>query len=214
MSQLLPTYKADAALFFVGSQYMFQWEEDGAIHSKLLSPETVRSAFNTQLTDSGWLHRDVRRWGIGPRGDWAVMFVENKNHMLTIHSKTVQVPLPPLVFLKVDIACYVWAVKKFAPTAELYHALLSNVHPDGKVCFGNNKVGGLDIGQAWQLFIESPFNSDLKQNKSRTNPDDVNAFLKSLTGKTRKHDFPAGDLVLCQPTVVLDTTILALTQGR
>ena len=74
----------------------------------------------------------------------------------------------------------------------LYHAPLPNVYNDGKLCFGTNTPPDLNRGEevgkstaqllqeAWEMFIGSPFNGHLAQDKSKTHPTDVREQLVAL----------------------------------
>lgn len=81
------------------------------------------------------------------------------------------------------------------PNAVLYHAPLPNVGSSGLLCYGSNQpptMGAGDDGntagqileQAWQTFIQSPFNDHLKQGKSKFSPADVRIQLIKLATTT------------------------------
>ena len=138
--------KEDAALLFLGGQYLFRWKQDGAIHSKFVSPASVRAAFSIEPLDSDWLLPTVRRWGINASGAWAVMFIPPARHefifddiMKDQPTTTLTLPMPGLVFMATGTQGYIWALKDdFTPDASLYRAPLPNVYNDtGAICFGS-----------------------------------------------------------------------------
>jgi len=208
-----------AALVFTGGQYLFRWREGDAVQSKFVSPTSVRAAFSAEPIDSNWLPPNVRRWGTGPNGDWAVLSIPPMRHSLLfehitqdIPTMTLDVPLPALVFMRIGLACYVWALKdEFAPDAQLYHAPLPNVNISGVICLGGNRLEGRTISQAWQLFLDSPFTSHQTNGKSRRQPDDVRLLLASLHKKRR---YPLRDLVPLQPRTTVDQAVAALTRAQ
>jgi len=72
---------------------------------------------------------------------------------------------------------------EFSPDAPLYNAPLPNVGSEGGICFGSNSLEDKNIGQTWQLFLDSPFTSHHSNGKSKSQPDDVRRLLVSLREK-------------------------------
>ena len=220
MSNVSPSAFAEeqAALVFVGNQYLLRWKEREAIHTKFISPASVRAAFSAEPIDTGWMPPNVRRWGTGASGDWAVLSIPPMRHSLLfehitpdIPAMTLDVPLPALVFMRIGSAGYIWALKdEFASDAVLYHAPLPNVNHSGAICFGGNHLEGRTLSQAWQLFLDSPFTSHQTNGKSRRQPDDVRLLLASLHKKRR---YPLRDLAPLQPRITVDQAVAALTPG-
>jgi hypothetical protein len=113
-----------------------------------------------------------------------------------------EVALPGLVFAGVGQHYYLWAVKEveFLPEGWAYHAPLPNVYPDGRICWGSNRVEPVTpqtLRAAWQLFISSPFNQHLAGGKSRRYPENILAGLERLAAsspKTRRRAYPLRDL--------------------
>jgi hypothetical protein len=207
MSNVGPSAFAEeqAALVFVGNQYLLRWKEREAIHTKFISPASVRAAFSAEPIDTGWLPPNVCRWGTGASGDWAVLSIPPMRHSLNV-------PLPALVFMRIGSAGYIWALKDdFAPDAQLYHAPLPNVNHSGAICFGGNRLEGCTLSQAWQLFLDSPFTSHQTNGKSRRQPDDVRLLLASLHKKRR---YPLRDLAPLQPRITVDQAVAALTRAQ
>lgn len=221
MSNVSPSPFAEeqAALVFVGSQFLFRWRQGDAVQSKFISPASVRAAFSAEPIDTGWLPPNIRRWGTGASGDWAVLAIPPMRHALLfehitqdIPTMTLDVPLPALVFMRIGSAGYIWALKdEFAPDAVLYHAPLPNVNHSGAICFGGNRLEGCTLSQAWQLFLDSPFTSHQTNGKSRRQPDDVRLLLASLHKKRR---YPLRDLAPLQPRTTVDQAVAALTRAQ
>jgi PRTRC genetic system protein B len=208
-----------AALVFSGGQYLFRWREHDAVQSKFISPASVRAAFSAEPIDTGWLPPNVRRWGTGANGNWAVLSIPPMRRQLLfehivqdIPTMTLDVPLPALVFMRIGSSGYIWALKdEFAPDAVLYHAPLPNVNSSGAICFGSNRLEGQSVAQSWQLFLDSPFTSHQVNGKSRRQPDDIRLLLASLHKKRR---YPLRDLLPLQPRVTVDQAIAALTRAQ
>ncbi len=206
-----------AALVFMGGQYLFKWRQGEATHSKFISPSSVRAAFAMEAIDSGWMPPNTRRWGISALGDWAVLSIPPMRHRLLFEHLTqdiptiaLDIPLPALVFMRIGAACYVWALKdEFAPDAVLHHAPLPNVNSSGAICFGGNRLEGQSIAQSWQLFLDSPFTSHQSNGKSRQRPDNVRLFLAGLHKRRR---YPLRDLLPLQPRVTVDQAVASLTR--
>ena len=208
-----------AALVFAGGQYLLKWKQGEATHSKFISPSSVRSAFAMEPIDTDWLPPNARRWGTGALGDWAVLSIPPMRHQLLFEyltqdtpTMTLDVPLPALVFMRIGVTCYVWALKgEFAPDAVLHHAPLPNVNSSGAICFGGNRLEGQSVAQSWQLFLDSPFTSHQTNGKSRQQPDDVRLFLAGL--HKRRH-YPLRDLLPLQPRTTMDQAVTALTRAQ
>jgi PRTRC genetic system protein B len=202
-----------AALIITDDQYVFRHRAGERETLKFVSPASVRAAFSHEPIDSGWLPCGTQRWGLGPAGHWAVLFIPAQIHPLLFNADPIfgggagiarlNVPLPPLVFMGHAAAYHIWALdhNAFDPKARMYHAPLPNVHPDGLVCFGANLApDAARIGQAWQLFLASPFNADLASGKSKAQPNDVRAQLRNLADNPHK-TYPPRDLVPWTQTV-------------
>ena len=213
--------REDAALLFLGGQYLFRWKQEGAVHLKFVSPASVRAAFSTEPLDSGWLLPTVRRWGINANGAWAVMFIPPARHEFIFDgivkdqpATALTLPLPGLVFMLTGSKGYIWALKdEFAPDALLYRAPLPNVYSDtGAICFGGNRLEGKSIAQVWQLFLASPFNGSHAGDKSRREPRNICALLVSMQGKKR---YPLRDLVpLDQRGITVEQAVSRITKDK
>jgi PRTRC genetic system protein B len=191
------------ALLFTQGQYLLYTREGGELRAKGVTVQTLRSAFVEEPVDSGWLPEGVIRSGLGPSGPFLVKYIPPRRHTLALGAlrgtavRSVNVPLPALVFAGAQTTYYVWALREeaFSPTADLYRAPLPNVYEDGRICFGSNRppqVSSQSIGEAWRLFIESPFNGDLAANKSARHSRDVRAQLFALDDVNQ---YPVDDLL-------------------
>lgn len=204
-------------LYLLEGQYLYQSQgEDGSIRYKFLSPQSVRLAFSQEPVDSGWLPPELCRWGYGPSGAWAVMFVPPAKHSLWLPSvvvssegnearpgeiqaanregelTAVEVTLPGLVFAGVGQNYYLWAVKEdtFTPEALAFHAPLPNVYGDGRICWGSNRVESAtaqNLPAAWKLFISSPFNLHLVGGKSKRHPQTVLEEVREIASSPSGH---------------------------
>jgi hypothetical protein len=187
------------ALLFLDGQFALRYEENQRTVIKLVSPASVRAAFNNLPIDSGWMPAVVRRWGHTSCGEYVVLCFPPQHYRLHLVNDfeerfpgrkfvEVHVPLPALVFVGHCKAYYVWALgqPEFAPDAEVCHAPLPNVGLEGSICYGNNHPPPASIGaamEAWQMFIGSPFNSHLASGKSRAFPNDVRGQLLRLADR-------------------------------
>ena len=205
-TSLLPP-DIEAAVFFMEDQLMFCQREHGDV-LKPLSLTTLRAALSSVALDSGWLPPGLVRCGENAQGAWAVLWIPPAVHRLTLTGATprrnpnehvrIEVPLPGLVLCGHGQRYLLFATEgaEFSPQARALHAPLSNVHPDGAICWGSNRVPDSKPSQmpaAWRLFMESPFNGDLSQGKSRSSPDDVRERLVELS-RQRAAAYPIDDL--------------------
>ncbi len=199
----------DVALLFTRGMYILYRRVGQELIPKGLSPATLRAAFVGEPVDSGWLSPDVKRCGSGPTGPFAVKFIPPGKHTLRLGTGDpsqpleVSVPLPGLVFAGVNAAStgtqatyYVWAIQEeeFDPTATLFHAPLTNVYSNGRICFGENhppEAGRETIDRAWGLFIDSLFTGEMAEGKSRQHPQEVRRLLLTLEQVNR---YPVEDL--------------------
>lgn len=109
-----------------------------------------------------------------------------------------EVPLPACVFTGCGRSYWIWAVKEaeVTPLSVLYHAPFSNVGGSGGICFGANRLpeaSATTILQAFQLFLESPFNGHQASRKSRRHLGDIRYLLRELA-ETHATEFPLDDL--------------------
>jgi len=205
-------------------QYLFTAaDHTGAVHEKLVSASAVREAFTKIKIDSGWIAPEVRRWGTGKDGDWAVMYLPPQMHTLELISEApeakggvvhISTPLPGMVMFGMGVDYYLWAVKseELEPYKEIYRAPLPNVEPDGGICFGTHqppRCTSTSIKQAWKVFITTPFNNHRCDGKSKRSSEDVRVVLRDMARAPRPCQYPIADLVRQVPNtgVTLDQAI-------
>lgn len=218
--QTIPYAPAQApTLEILSGQFLFRAKTpNGAIHEKLISAASVREAFTGVNVDSGWLSPEVRRWGTGKSGDWAVLFIPPGTQTLELmpdkpdgQVEKITVALPGLVMFGISVKYFLYAMKtpELQPYETIYRAPLPNVEPDGAICFGTHKpprCTATSIKQAWQIFIQSPFNNHRCDGKSKAQPEDVRIVLQSMgflaSGQAVSpeavqfsHKYPVEDLV-------------------
>lgn len=209
--------KADAALFFVENEVVFQGVgKDGVEQIKCISPATLREAFAKEPMDSGWLPPGVNRCGSSSKGDWMVRWHEPAMYtvFLADRQKPLRVPMPSLIWFGVKNNYYIFAAKeaKFTPTAPLFAAPLANVSSHGLICFGKNPhpdvaKGGFE--KSWATFWDAAFNNDHDDGKSRAFPEAVNKHLLKLA-REKATTYPLKDLVSFNTN--LDTALQRLTR--
>jgi PRTRC genetic system protein B len=210
-----------ALLFICGDQYLFRYRtKDTGITYKFVSSAAVRAAFAEEPIDTTWLPENVRRWGMGPHGEWIVITYPRQKHRFSFvmgddggSTVTLDVPMPALVFLGYDQRYYLWAFKdgELKGDTNLYAAPLPNVDVSGAICFGSNvipKTSAKTMGEAWRIFLASPFTNHSVNGKSQRFPDDVRNQLVWLT-EHRRRDYPLDDLVNLNRTanMVIDWTV-------
>jgi len=198
--------RINAALFFLGSDEMFAfyWRDthNGQQHCKLLQASAVRTAFHQMPMDSGFLPPGTLRFGCDATGTrWLSIFIPPARCTLSIIDNDlgtvlVAVPLPGFIFTGCGRNYWIWTVKdaQITPETPLYHAPLSNVGASGSICFGANRppeADGSTIQEAFHLFLDSPFNGHLANNKSRKYQGDVRYLLQELGSQKA---FPYDDL--------------------
>lgn len=209
---------------------MLYYREQDHWLTKCVSPAAVRSAFSQELLDTGWLPPSVRRWGMTPRGDWLVLFVPPAHHQLRLQRTErggeaseldhrfmeLTLPLPALVFMGFGASYYIWAIQEMElhPNAMTYHAPLPNIDGDGRICLGANNYPTAScekIGEAWRLFLESPFNDHHADRKSQRYPNDIRSRWMNLKRQARCA-YPLNDLVPRHRTV--EQAVKQVLDGR
>jgi PRTRC genetic system protein B len=210
-----------ALLFICGDQYLFRYRtKDGSIAYKFVSAASVRAAFAEEMIDTNWLPINARRWGIGKHGEWIIVTFPPQKHLFSFVSAdderktmTLEVPMPALAFFGYDQRYNLWAFKdaELKGDTNLFVAPLPNVDSNGAICFGSNivpKASGKGIGEAWRIFLASPFTNHSVNGKSRKHPDDVRKQLTQLA-EHRRRRYPLDDLVSLNRTanMVIDWTL-------
>lgn len=224
--------RISAALFFLGSDEMFAfyWRDahTGRQYCKFLAADAVRAAFHPMPIDSGWMPPGTLRFGCDATGTrYVAISIRAKVCPLTIidndrGSVTLDIPLPGFIFTGCGRSYWIWAVKdeEITPQTRTYHAPLSNVGGNGGICFGANsppEASASTIAEAYHLFLDSPFNGHLANNKSRKHPGDIRYLLQDLA---QAEAFPFDDLLPIatreHPTqaVTLDTLLKQVLSPR
>jgi len=217
---LFPNNVHAGLVFTDDGQIIYCSQDKLGIQRKGLAPETIANVFAKAPVWSGYLPRDAWCWGKANGAEWiaiaiapsvqTLMFVEgNRTTRLTI-------PLPSLVFAGTRLDYYVWAVSENDcardPRNAAYHAPFPNVNDKGLVCFGTNILPPCSpqtIHEAWQLFLNSPFNTHSIGNKSQKFPDDIRELWQELS-REKIESFPSDDLVAIGNSIgrVLEQTLM------
>lgn len=195
-----------AELLILDGTYILHYRDQQNDSYKCLSPSTLRVAFANESIDSGWIGEGVVRWGFGATGEWAVKFIPPGQYTLDCDEMgKIQTPLPGMIFAGKEYNYWLWATNAptFAPTTSLFCAPLPNVYVrTGQVCWGQNRppsATARSINEAWQLFISSPFNSDLSNSKSKRYSLDIRHQLlelyKKKQAKSKSYRYPLSDLI-------------------
>ncbi len=203
----MSTDETAALLFICGDQYLFRYHtKDNGIGYKFVSSAAVRAAFAEETIETNWLPPNARRWGMGKLGEWIVIAHPPQKHRFLFvmdddgeSTVTLEVAMPALAFLGYDQRYYLWAFKddELKGDTNLYAAPLPNVAASGAICFGSNvipKTSAKTIGEAWRIFLASPFTNHSVNGKSRRYPDDVRKQLIGLVEHHRRQ-YPLDDLV-------------------
>ncbi len=192
--------------------------EGGTVQERLISAASIREAATHIPIDSGWMPREVVRWGNGRGTDWCVAAIPPARHQLEITEGTpgvdesvvrVVAPLPGFVMFGAGTTYFIWALKEeFSPIQKLYRCPLPNVYhlnvkidkellSAGEICWGPLKpplCSPRTILRAWELFINSTFNNHGPHGKSMSQKEDVRLLLKELADR-EADSFPVDELV-------------------
>lgn len=176
--------------------------------TKTLSPGAIRTAFNAQPIDSGWLPANVLRYGSSPKGEWMFGWYPPGIYQVYFdgRKRPLPVPMPALCFFGQGSGYYIWALKEktFVPDALLWNAPLPNVNGIGLICWGTNThppVTGKEFPRLWQLFWDAPFTNNWANDKSARHKQNITPLLLEL-GRAGKRVYPIGDLQPLQHRVL------------
>lgn len=190
---------ANAALYFLPQgHYLFRWQDEiGLSGSKFVTTDDLQAAFTNCERDTGWLPTGILRTGYGKNGDWFVLHAPAQKVTIDLlELGTVTIPIPELIMAGAGHSYYLWALNEpLSPQARLFDAPFPNVHPGGKICWGNNVpplASAATSQSAWKLFFGSPFNNHLVKGKIKHQEEDVRKLLVALNGKGK---FPASQLM-------------------
>lgn len=198
-----------AALYFMESgDYLFRWRQDKVIQQKTVTSPDVAAAFTQSEVDSGWLPSGILRHGHAAGGAWAILEIPPARREVTILNpgnsiKTLSIVFPRLIMLGMEKTYWLFAVNDLPdPGSRIaYHAPFANVYGDHHICWGNNippEAGISTMQNAWKMFIETPFNSDLATDKSKHYPANILVAWERYQEELR---YPMTDLVLLQTPI-------------
>ena len=186
--------------FMPTGMYRFKDLRPGEEQDKYVAAPVVAAAFTQTEHDSGWLPNNVLRTGYCASGQFYVYFIPKGTHKITlIHNekpKILHVPLPSFVMVGAGNTHRLAALKEkdFSLDAEVFLPPLPNVWDQNGICWGSNsppKVCAENAEATWRLFITSPFNNHLSENKIKGFKS-VCDFLLKLNEKQR---FPYSKLI-------------------
>ncbi len=202
---------AEAALYFLPGQYLFETFSEEKCGLKALSSEQVTRAFRDLRTDTGWLDRRVLRYREATDGNAMLSYLPAKVRTITVEfsnrTEALTIPLPTLVLLGKGKDYYLWAAatSNIGPNTTLAVAPLPNIgsRMSGKICFGRNEVPEVHpstLEAVWRLIFDAPFNHDSVNDKCASEPADVRNLLARLhRGKLKK--FPLYELLVSSTTI-------------
>ncbi|MBX3295873.1 MAG: hypothetical protein KF762_09195 [Acidobacteria bacterium] len=199
---------AEAALYFLPGQYLFETFGDTRQGLKALSSVQVTRAFRDLQTDTGWIDRRVLRYREGTDGNAILSYLPAGVRTITVafpsdRIETLTLPLPTLILLGKGKDYYLWAssTSKVTPSSRLAVAPLPNIG-SGKICFGKNEVPEThpsSLQAIWKLIFDAPFNGDHSTGRCQTENDVRDLLAKLAADKLKK--FPATQLIMSSSTV-------------
>ncbi len=199
---------ADAALYFLPGQYLFETFGETRQGLKALSSVQVTRAFRDLQTDTGWIDRRVLRYREATDGNAILSYLPAGLRTITVafpgdRIETLTLPLPTLILLGKGKDYYLWATStsKITPSSRLAVAPLPNIG-SGKICFGKNEVPEThpsSLQAIWKLIFDAPFNGDHSTGRCQTE-NDVRDLLAKLAADNLKK-FPATQLIISSSTV-------------
>ena len=199
---------ADAALYFLPGQYLFETFGETRQGLKALSSVQVTRAFRDLQTDTGWIDRRVLRYREATDGNAILSYLPAGLRTITVafpgdRIETLTLPLPTLILLGKGKDYYLWATStsKVTPSSRLAVAPLPNIG-SGKICFGKNEVPEThpsSLQAIWKLIFDAPFNGDHSTGRCQTENDVLDLLAKLAAGDLKK--FPTTQLIVSSSTV-------------
>ena len=199
---------AEAALYFLPGQYLFEAFGENSHGLKALSSAQVTRAFRDLRTDTGWIDRRVLRYREATDGNAILSYLPAGIRTITVafpgdRTETLTLPLPTLVLLGKGNDYYLWAASssKVTRNSRLAVAPLPNIG-SGKICFGRNEIPETHpstISTVWKLIFDAPFNGDHATGRCQTENDVRDLIAKLAAGNVKK--FPTTQLIMSSSTV-------------
>ena len=204
-----PKFRYLAALYFLESgDYLFQRQNSSSAGSvsKFLNSVDVAASFSDVWLDTGWMDAGVLRWGRCEAGPWYVYSAPERRKYEVIGSdEKLVIPLPRLVMLAIGKGYHIFTIKaeRLTPKTMLFKAPFPNVNNGGNICWGSNSPIEANPARAremYERFLQTPFNGDLADGKSRKHSTDVRQVLKELS-ESQVRSYPLDDLVSTEQTI-------------
>ncbi|GAP99733.1 hypothetical protein [Leptolyngbya sp. NIES-2104] len=207
-----PLIHAQAEIIFADDQLFYHHRgQKGEHHYKVISPASVKLAFDRQEDDSGWLPANTVRLGKNGDKQWIIQVHPPQRYTLTLITNphfhpidqervTLTLPLPGFIVLAIDAQVFMWAIKQaFEPAIALFQPPLPNVSSSGLLCFGQNEkplASSQTIDHIWQTWWEGLFNSHQTNGKSKRFEQDIRWQLWKVAN-SKKRSYPLSDLRPC-----------------
>jgi PRTRC genetic system protein B len=199
---------AEAALYFLPGQYLFETFGESQHRLKALSSAQVTRAFRDLQTDTGWIDRRVLRYREATDGNAILSYLPAALRTVTVafpgdRVENLTLPLPTLILLGKGKDYYLWAASssKVTRNTRLAVAPLPNIG-SGKICFGKNEVPETHpstLQDVWKLIFDAPFNGDHSTGRCQTEHDVRDLLAKLASDKVKK--FPRPQLIMSSSTV-------------
>lgn len=199
---------AEAALYFLPGQYLFEAFRENGHGLKALSSVQVTRAFRDLQTDTGWIDRRILRYREATDGNAILSFLPAGSRTITVafpndRVEALTLPLPTLILLGKGKDYYLWAAgtSKVTRSTRLAVAPLPNIG-SGKICFGKNEVPETHpsaLTTIWKLIFDAPFNGDHSAGRCQTEDDVRDLLAKLAADKVKK--FPTPQLIMSSSTV-------------
>lgn len=210
---------AEAALYFLPGQYLFETFGFNKRGLKALSSAQVTRAFRDLRTDTGWLDRRVLRYCEVADGNAILSYLPAGPRTITVvfpedRVETLTLPLPTLILLGKGKNYYLWASSssKISRNTRLAVAPLPNIGT-GKICFGDNQVPETHpstLSAVWKIIFDTPFNGDRSTDRCQTEGDVRDLLKKLAVDKVKK--FPTPQLIMSSSTV--EDAWVSIVEGR
>jgi len=199
---------AEAALYFLPGQYLFEVFGENGCKLKALSSVQVTRAFRDLQTDTGWIDRRVLRYREATDGNAILSYLPAGLRTITVafpgeKTEALTLPLPTLILLGNGKDYYLWATStsKVTRNSRLAVAPLPNIG-SGRICFGKNEVPETHpstVETVWKLIFDAPFNGDHSTGRCQTEGDIRDLLAKLAADNVKK--FPTTQLIMSSSTV-------------